>query len=266
MDREGLAWIQDHTAQYTEIVDPDCDSQLIAHPSSVNIASLEKFQVAPNRIKRNLDLLSCNSFCDYVNRFKEEDTSVYLDANGGRFLAVLDHHGPDKPQWTGHNVRFVPKRSIEWGQWTRVHGEKLTQLELAEFIELNLNDIKTPEPNVMLQAALAFEANEKLTLASSINLDDGGTRFNFTKENVNKSVTFPHRIQIEIPVYENDKPRVLDVRIRYKADSDGVLTFTLWMADSAQRIERDELIGIADRIAKLVAGIHIYEGAADFSR
>ena len=263
MDSETLQWLNDHTKAFEEVMTSDSESQLLATPATVGIKSLEQFQSQPNRVKAAAALDSVDSFCDYVNRFMELNTTIYMHMTGmtgnGGFVAVLDHHGKDEPSWTDHTAMFMPKRSVEWEAWTGIHGRKLSQVELAEFIERNLNDIHQPEPSVMLQAALAFEANENLTLASSMNLDDGTTKFQFTKENVNKSVTFPHRITIVIPVFENDAQQSLDVRIRYKTNSDGVLTFTIWLVDNHDRIERDTMLGIA-RIIREKVDVLIYEG------
>ncbi len=265
MERDALQWIKDHTQPYLEIPDVDSVSQLIARPVEVRIESLEQFQATPNRIKQNVRLDSVLSFSRYVNRFKNEDTTIYMrtsdDGGVGGFEAVLDHHGPSDPQWTSHTAVFIPKQSVEWLAWTHAHGLKMSQTVLAEFIETNLNDIVKPEPNVMLQAALAFDATESLQLASSINLDDGSTKFHFTKANVTKDVIFPHRITIKIPVYENQDAVKLDVRIRYRTTSDGDLSFKIFMVENHSRIERDLLVKMSTDIRGLLgADAIVYEG------
>jgi uncharacterized protein YfdQ (DUF2303 family) len=268
MDGDALQWVKDHTEPFKEIIDSDSDSMLVACPVSVGIKSLENFQATPNRIERSVSLSSVDSFCDYVNRFKKDHTSVYMHTsrnNGGDsgFVALLDHYGRSSPSWCDHTALHIPERSIEWRAWTGIHGKSLTQLELASFIEDNLSDIYEPDSNVMLQAALAFESNEDMTLASSMNLDNGATEFRFTKGNKVSDVQFPHRITLRIPVFENDKPKTIAARVRYKTSSDGVLTFKIWLVDNGGRIERDVMMELSAHIIGKVSDVIIYEGKPD---
>jgi uncharacterized protein YfdQ (DUF2303 family) len=260
-DREALAYLDAHLNGHEEIDAPNAESQLIALPRESQIASLENYQAQPNRIQQKVTLLSCTSFCAYVNRFKGEGSTVYLNAADGKFEAVLDHHEPGAPSWASHRAGFKPKQSIEWQAWAQMHRQKVTQLELAEFVEEHLDTFNDPSPNVMLKAALDFQSNESLTLASSQNLDDGSTRFNFAKDNVNKSVTFPHRITIGIPLFENEQPQELEARIRYRTTGEGVLTFTVAFIQDPRTIVRNAMLDIAKNIMEGTVDIFHYEGS-----
>src|SRR5690606_40011017 len=63
----------------------------------------------------------------YVNRFKTDETSIFIDVENRRFRAVLDHHGrsdgQDKPTWRDHTASFTPKQSREWTTWSDAHEE-----------------------------------------------------------------------------------------------------------------------------------------------
>jgi len=237
-------------------------AELVSLPSGMKIESLESFQSAPNAIRQKVSLYSCASFCEYVNRFKQDGSTVYLNVDGGSFVAVLDHDEPDAPAWRAHKATFAPKKSLEWMAWMSIHKKSITQVELAHHIEERLDDISVPEPNVMLQAALEFQSNERLALASSTNLDNGGTRFTFKKDNVAKSVEFPHRIKIRIPVFENEDMIEMDARVRYRTDGDGVLQFSFSFVRDPSTILRSALVSLADEIRAETAGLHHYEGGA----
>lgn len=260
-EREALEYLAENLSGYEQIPTDESDSMLISLASSSKVVSLEDFQPAPNRIKQSASLFSCQSFCDYVNRFKLDGTSVYLNVDARKFAAVIDHHNPDKPSWGSHRATFAPKVSLEWNAWTRIHKQPLNQVELAQFIEEMLDSIVDPEPNTMLKAALDFQSNESLVLGSTTNLDDGSTKFNFTKDNVNKSVTFPHRIKIAIPLHENEIRETLEGRIRYRTNSEGVLTFVFSFVRDPRAIQRDALIMLADKIRADTKGLAQYEGA-----
>lgn len=261
LTQEALKYLYENLQGHQYIAAEDAVSDLISLPNSSNIESLEQFQAAPNRIKQKANLFSCASFCEYVNRFKADSTSIYLNVDGGSFSAVIDHHDNDAPAWGSHRASFSPKLSQEWRAWNGIHKKQLSQLELAHFIEENLDGISEPAPNEMLKAALDFESNESLALGSATNLDDGSTRFTFQKENVTKNVTFPHRIKLFIPLHENEDRQTLDARIRYRTTGDGVLIFTFSFVKDPRAIERDALLLLADKIRTDTEGLHQYEGA-----
>lgn len=260
MDRTALEYIA-NSAVHEPVKSETSESELLTIPSNRTLVSLEKHQEAPNRIRQSAKLFSAKSFCDYVNRFKQDSSTVYLDVDSGRFSAVIDHHEPGTPSWCSHKAIFRPKLSMEWSAWTRIHKKPLTQIDLAQFIEEMLDSIVEPEPNVMLKSALDFQSNEKLALGSTTNLDDGSTRFNFTKDNVSKSVTFPHRIKISIPLHENEPRQTLEGRVRYRTDGDGQLTFKFSFVKDPETIQRNALLTLGETIREGVNGLDQYEGA-----
>lgn len=241
-------------------IEDDIASQLLLINDDWSLKTLEDFQDKPNRVRRAPVLQSSESFCDYVNKFAKDESTVYLNVPDGKFIAILDHHTPTRPTWADHRASFTPKMSSEWLAWSSVHREKLSQLNLAYFIEENLDAIVHPEPNVMLKAALDFQSNEKLAFASAINLDDGGTRFNFTKDNANKSIEFPHRITVKLAVFENEEPVELAARVRYKTSSDGALSFVISFVQDPSRIQRDELRAVGASIRDMTNNLAQYEG------
>lgn len=113
----------------------------------------------------------------------------------------------------------------------------------------------------MLQAALEFQANERLAIVSHQNLDNGSLQFTFQKDNVTKRVQFPHRIKIAIPIFENEARRMLEARCRYRIDGDGVIQFMVTFVQDPRTIERDALLSIAAMIREQTDGLHQYEGS-----
>lgn len=262
-NKEALQYLSENLVgfQHVNVDVEDIASPLVCVGNSSNLASLEKFQDRPNRITASVRLSSCDSFCAYVNRFKNKESTVYLDVDNGSFAAVLDHHGANSPSWLTHSASFAPKKSLEWQAWTSIHGKKLTQIELALFVEQQLDSIHEPEPNVMLKAALDFQANESLVLGSTANLDDGGVRFTFNKDNVTKNVVFPHRITLLLPVHENEAAHKLEGRVRFRVGGDGSLAFVFTFVKNPQVIERTALEALSDTILTNTKGLPHYQGS-----
>ena len=237
----------------------DTESSVVCVPNSHGLHSLEQYQPAPNRIKAKPALASCESFCEYVNRFKNEETTVYLDMHKGMFRAALDHYGTE-PSWVDHTASFEPLTSLQWQAWTRIHKQAHPQVNFAEFIEENLDDIVEPPANEVLKAALQFQSKENVTLDTAQNLDSGAVKFNFVKDSISSTVTFPHRIKVLIPVFENEPPKELEARIRYRVSTEGALSFTFSFVRNPQMVHRKALEDIADNINKNVADAKIYQG------
>lgn len=260
MDRDALAYLDAHLNHFEAIKYDLSSSGLVAVPKDSKIESLESFQDAPNRIERQPSLSSCESFCDYVNRFKDETSSVYLDVRNGKFEAVLDHHESDKPSWSKHRARFVPCESLSWKAWSGIHKTKLNQIQLAEFIEENLDSISNPEPNVMLKAALDFQLNEAMVYSSKKSLDDGSSRLLFEKNNVTKEVIFPHRITLTMSVHERERLETFKCRIRFTVDGNGALVFTFSFIEDPEAIVQAALEKIGNNIIKQTDGLNQYHG------
>lgn len=247
-----------------KVVDPTFEageSKLVQVPNTHAIKSLEQFQPRPNRIKATPQLASTESFCAYLNRFKGEETSVYIDVDKGVFTGIIDHHGKEDPRWRDHTVSFAPKTSLEWRAWTELHEKWITQVDLAESVERLLHTIVEPEPNVVLQAALDFQSNENLVVGSAQNLDDGTVRFNFQKDNASSSVTFPHRISLAMPVFDNEPALRHEARIRYRVSNEGVLRFKFSFVLDPEKIHRDALLKLAETIEASTEDLPHYEGS-----
>lgn len=240
-------------------------SAVVAVPEKSRLASLEEFQALPNRIKHTAVLVSSAAFSAYVNRFKGPESSIYLDIFGDEdeaqpvFAAVLDHHGA-QPAWNSHVAVFKPKLSLEWVAWTELHKNgPITQAELLAFFEDHANDLATPSPAQMLTALSKFEQVEKHRYESGVNLDNGNVQLVFVKEGNQRKVEFPHAIQLAIPVLENEEPRLLEGRIRFRT-LEGSVRFTFQFKQDPERVRRDALRQLSKDIKGECQNVHFYEG------
>ena len=257
--KEALQYLLGKVRAFEFVGNPDDDIAAVA--SDASLQSLEKFRAQPQRIKSQAVLASSDSFCDYVNRFKAEETTIYLDVAHGRFKAVIDHHGKNAPQWCDHTALFEPKHSHEWVKWIRVHDKWLSQLEFACTIEELLHTIGEPEPADVLKAALEFQSNEKLAVASVQNLDNGTMQFHFQKDNVSKKVTFPHRIKLWLSIFDNEEKSFYEARIRYRVDNEGVLKFKFSFVQLPDILLRNALLDLSGKITDATEGLVNYEGS-----
>jgi uncharacterized protein YfdQ (DUF2303 family) len=254
-------------------------SQLAILWRQASIDSLERFQERPNRIQAEVRLTSVASFCEFVNRFGNAATSIYLDVYGSerpdhgrdrgnlpvppRFVGVIDHPDKDKPAWGGFSAVYEPRLSMEWKAWRDLHGAgAVDQVRLVEFLEDHANDILEPTPASVLTAASQFEAVETHRYTSHRNLDNGNVQITYNKGTDTATVTFPHRLTLSIPVVEGGDPRRIDCRLRYRT-AEGAIRFLVQLAEDPDRVERDTYRVEAEAVRKLCAGLKLYEGVAD---
>ena len=251
---------------FTATVVAGTDATVLPLPKDLVLHDLERFQAHPNAVRAAVQLLNVDSFCDYVNRFATEVSTIYLDTASGKFAAVIDHHDRE-PAWCQHRAIFEPRLSAEWVAWRTIHGNKLSQIEFAHFVEAQLDTISYPEPAEILKAALDFQSNESLVLGSAMNLDDGSTRFNFVKDNVARSVKFPHRIGLFVPIYSNENPQDIELRIRYRSSSDGALSFFITFVQNPVVIEEKGLNTLATLVRHKCEKVsHLYNGVPPASK
>jgi uncharacterized protein YfdQ (DUF2303 family) len=248
-------------------------SQLAILWRHASIESLERFQSQPNRIEAEVQLNSVASFCEYVNRFANPASSIYLDVYGDinqrgkivapSFVGVIDHPDKDTPAWGGFSAVYEPRLSMEWKAWRDLHGAgAVDQVRLVEFLEDHANDILEPTPASVLTAASQFEAVETHRYTSHRNLDNGNVQITYNKGTDTATVTFPHRLTLSIPVVEGGGPRRIDCRLRYRT-AEGAIRFLVQLAEDPDRLERDTYRAEAEAVRKLCAGLKLYEGVAD---
>lgn len=238
-------------------------SKVVAAHREVSLRSLEEFQERPNRIKHSAMLASSKAFCDYVLRFKEPDTSIYLDlvSEEPGFTAVLDHHGFEKPNWQRHVAVFTPRFSLEWQAWKELHeAGGITQETLVQFFEDHVDDCFDPAPSAILTRLKTFEAVEKHTYQSAMSLENGNIKLTYVKDGGQRSVEFPHKLRLALPVLENEKAVPLDAKLRYRT-AEGSIRFFFQFTHDPRRVERDQLRALASAIQTTCAGVACYEGA-----
>lgn len=111
--------IRDLTAS-TLLTTTDIPSVIV--PEGYEVSSLEHLQLAPSRIRQNVNLISPGSLIAYIQRFRDERTVVFADK---RKLASLQCWIFTRTQTMRHGVRtklFTTARS----QMTGKRGPHLT--------------------------------------------------------------------------------------------------------------------------------------------
>ena len=227
----------------------------------------------PLRKSGLLDMSDADSFISYVNRHAiPNHTSIYCNSNyqtaNLSITAIINDHGSgcDEQQWKDHVVIYKPKISEEWSRWAGKDRQHQTQIDLAMFIEENLQDIPSaegyPTGQQLLEMATSFQANQDMRFKSAIRLQSGGVNMNFIQDDDQQTLTqmkLFEKIAIGIPVFWNGDAYQVTARLRYRV-KEGKLSF--WY----ELIRKDKVFEDASNnlINKLKIAINVpfYFGAA----
>lgn len=152
----------------------DQTARVVAVPQGFKLESLKPIFDAelefPERRKGTAVLTSLAAFIDHANRFKLENSAVFLDdsnKNAPRLVSVFDYHwatrkelervdeadGPtakisdhyNPARWLQHRGVYAFPLSDEWNAWVNASKSWLDQREFATFLEDRLEDVLAPE-------------------------------------------------------------------------------------------------------------------------
>ena len=235
----------------------------VAHfPGTRELASLEQFMQTPLRKRVVAELMSLESFVDYVAKYREPGTALFADftERGGRVLAVIDYHlaGIDNvaaeavvathARWGDHRVLLTLKPSPEWARWVARSGELLTQTEFAEFLEENAADVvtdpddpKSPDSARIMEVALTLQAKNEVKFRSAIRLQNGQTQIQYHEEisataGQDGTMDVPQQFCLSLRPFVGTQPFRVTARLKYSI-RDGKLVFRYELARLHRLVE-----------------------------
>lgn len=223
--------------------------QHIAVPLGHELKTVDLEHLLPNprQLKATAALGDSESFIAYVNRHAQANAVVWCNFEPKNakldFVAVFDEHshagGP--AGWRRHRATFSPGMSKEWETWLGSNGSGKTkgQVEFAEFIEANENDITAvegfPTSLQMHQMATEFVARQDQVLKSTVRLQNGGVQLTYIADSdagTTEAMKLFEKFAIGIPVFwqipKGDEPIAgyrIDARLKYRMNQGKVSFF-----------------------------------------
>lgn len=232
-----------------------------AVPDGYILLDLEKFLPEPTRKRGKVVTTDTDGFIFYTVKHGDADTtSIYadIDAQASRFglIAVLNDHGTKlgAPHWRDHRCLFEPTQAIEWKRWSKQDRTSMSQAAFAAWLEDNLADVAAvegmPTGADILQMSLGFEATADKRLRSKLNLQSGGTQFEYVddedKDTRTRMQVF-ERFTLGLPVFEGSTNAYqIEARLKYR-EKDGRMTFWYELI----RPDRVFKTAVADELARI---------------
>lgn len=206
------------------------DGEAVLVPPGYKVEDIDRFRMNPRRISQRVTVSDVDSLRRYLVRFEGAPLAVFADPPAGTFRAVLDYHDQNDdeglvPRWGEHTCTLQLTKTPEWLTWTQADGRKMSQVDLAEFIETHIEEIAAPPGAELLQAVTDLQAARNVEFVSKVDLDKGDHVFRFKSETRgNGEVHFPERIVLGLAPFLGMGAFAVDARLRYRVSDEGELT------------------------------------------
>jgi uncharacterized protein YfdQ (DUF2303 family) len=264
MDGESMKELLDTVKSSVGFTKFNDEHGMVVVPEGFSVKDIRDMMPPPPRPRESIELLTAQSFCDYVTRFGAvERTVVFADEVAGQFKAVLDYHtSPGDRGTCEHSATYRCPHSEEWKIWNASSGKLMAQTEFARFIENNLPDIIHPPAADMLQISLTLQIKKDANYASDLRLDNGQTQFRYeeTIRGTTKAgdLAIPDTFTIGIPALVGEARQNVVARLRYRIqDQKLVIGYELVRP---QMIQLAAVQSVTTTIKTQLAGYPVYIG------
>lgn len=234
----------------------------IVIPATCKVERLGEI-ITPGHIKRSVSLLEAGSFADYVNRFKTDCTQIFalVTDTGGKFVAVLDYHGPApelKASFCDHLAIYEPIQTVEFKSWMEANRRRMGQVEFAVWLEENAAVLKEPVGAELLELVQTLHGHSEARFNQTFRLKDGSCKIQFDEDVVVRGTSaasskpgeleLPDTITAGIAPFQGAPLYEIKARLRVRLEN---RKLSLWFETIApHQIIRDSLMLATRAIAE----------------
>lgn len=255
------------------ILERDDHRVLVALPPGTRTEVVDVFAKFPERISTRVTIHNTDDFIGYVNRFKNQNTTIFVSPNveaiGKSSViadAVIDYHKDDQngngeavePQWGQHRAQLVAAPSLEYAKLLQFNGAGMVPQDV---FARSLKDLA--------RFCSSMPAGDLLEIARNIALTSKGNFQNVTDDFSgsvdfqykvavtaavnspvqNRNLQVPQTINFKLPILEGTEPVEVVCEFRYKipANAEDSVKLGLFIQEKAW-IEKDAITAVANTI------------------
>jgi uncharacterized protein YfdQ (DUF2303 family) len=225
--------------------------EILLLPGSSTLVDFEKLLPVPRRKRGTVELHDAASLCAFVNEHKTDETHIYADATGFRFVAVINDATAPEPAWADHRAGLTLRQTEEWKRWAGKDNTLMSQEEFAEHIEDGAPEIVKPDAAAMLELAQTFQAKTGVDFKSSSVLQSGERQLTYNEEIKASAggagqITVPSIIELSLAAFEGGKKTKILARFRFRIGG-GQLRIG-YKLDRPEEVLREAVRSTADEI------------------
>jgi uncharacterized protein YfdQ (DUF2303 family) len=251
-----IAELAQRAAQPNEL-DPDTlYGVIVPLGHDFKTVDLETHLPVPRRKKGTAIFYDADSFAAYVNRHKGAETQIYksdIGASVPTITAYINDHATEQAGWRDHVAVLELQRTDNWKAWLDSDGKLLPQVEFAELIEAQVDDVREPTGAEMLELAQTFQAKTKVDFQSGTRLADGQQQLLYS-ENIDASggkkgeLKIPTEFKLGIAPFEGGDAFGVTARLRFRI-REGILKLG-FVLNKPKDVERSAFADVAASVTE----------------
>jgi uncharacterized protein YfdQ (DUF2303 family) len=216
-------------------IEPPSRTAVVVVPEKYRVEDVEKYIEKhlpdPRRTKTFVSLANADSFIAYVLEYKTKATKVFASVPPGNrepsFLAVLDYHEPGLPHWGEHRAGYTCAFTPEWQRWMNKNAVRMTQVELATFLEENATLVLDPPGAELLELVSTLEGKNNISCSSMVRLPNGKQKLTYEEDvelrgstsTTQGQVEFPSRLVAGIEPFSGGPTYKITCRLKYRIEN-----------------------------------------------
>lgn len=224
---------------------------------------IEKWRLAPERVRGVATATTLKSFVDLVDRHKDAHSVLFARTRWPEpsLIAVIDY--PEQggaPRFAEHRVKYDFPVTPEFKAWADSNGKILDQASFAAFVEDRIADLIDPmeltaeggadgyaklfrtvfaSPAELVELARGLEVNVGQKVKNAVKLQSGEASIVFETVHADArgaELHVPGLFAIRVPAFLDGAPIELVARLRYQVRDGAILwSYRLWQWEEVLR-------------------------------
>jgi uncharacterized protein YfdQ (DUF2303 family) len=255
LTKDALQHIQDLAlAASANPVSVDGCADVVALPESVQLANLERFKLGRDRFRGMLKTHAIPDFTRYVERQAVGSGAAgFIDQDAMSATVIFNLGGPSSAGHGDDTATLTLKPTAAYSAVLAIVGRKLSQQELAEWMEDWAPHIQAMAGDEKLPIAQAINGIRKMTLKATSQRDSAVGDFSASRsamdeiEAKSQDVLASALCFTTVP-FEGLQPATLSLRLSVLTSSETPVLKLRWVGEETQREEfAREFQGVLER-------------------
>lgn len=217
-------------------------ADVVALPESVQLANLERFKLGRDRFRGTLNTNSLADFIQYVRDEHSDAARGFVDQDKMNATVIFNLGSPANPGHGDDVASLTLKPTAAYSAVLAIVGRKLSQQELAEWIEDWAPHIQAFAGEEQLPIAQAINGIRKMTLKATSQRDSAVGDFSASRSAMDEieaksQDVLASTLRFTTVPFEGLQSATLPLRLSVLTGSDTPVLKLRWVGEETQREE-----------------------------